>query len=77
MPNATLLTPTKWPYWPTRRRAVSKKRSSNRFLARQGTVKANEYRSFSALIPPSVSAISEQKQWGSIPRRRASWQNRI
>ena len=26
---------------------------------------------------PSVSAIPEQKQWGSIPCRRASWQYRI
>ncbi len=28
-------------------------------------------------ISPSVSPIPEQKQWGSIPRRRASWQYRI
>ena len=42
-----------------------------------GTVKANEYRSFSASNLAERILISEQKQWGSIPRRRASWQYRI
>ncbi len=32
---------------------------------------------FRRRISPSVSAIHEQKQWRSIPRRRGSWQYRI
>ena len=32
---------------------------------------------FRRRILSSVLAITEQKQWGSIPGRRASWQDRI